>query len=201
MSDTALSRPHRLLIAVAALLIAASVGAGFALSQSANATGAPDDGGGLSDTGALIVRRIALADPVARSKWLSGTPVDDPHREEVVIDDAVRRAEEQGADTALVHRVFRAQIEASKTVQRGLLDEWKQHPDAAPTSAPDLGAVRSELDDIGGSLVTALQHAESVAASPDCPSTVAAERERDEAGLDALHRSAVETAWQTFCAT
>lgn len=200
MSDTAISRPKRLLIAVAALLIAAAVGAGFVLSQSTNATGAPDDGGALGDTGALIVRRIALADPVARSKWLSGTPIDDPQREEVVMDDAVRRAEEQGADTALVQRVFRAQIEASKTVQRGLIEEWKEHPDAAPTSAPDLGAVRSELDEIGGSLVVALQHAASVAESPDCLSAVAAERERDEASLDDLHRTAVETAWQTFCA-
>lgn len=200
MSDTAMSRPRRLVIAVAALLIAASVGAGILLSHSADATGAPNDGGGLGDAGALIVRRIALADPVARSKWLNGTPIDDPHREEVVIDDAVRRATEQGTDTAVVERVFRAQIEASKTVQRGLIEEWTQHPDAAPTAAPDLGAVRSELDEIGGSLVAALHDAASVAEGPECPSIVAAERESDMAGLDALHRIAVETAWQTFCA-
>ncbi|PPF31008.1 gamma subclass chorismate mutase AroQ [Rathayibacter tritici] len=200
MTETARLGPRRLLIAAAALLIATVAGAGIALSSSASDSGAPGETDVLRDTGALIVRRIDLADPVARSKWLSGTPIDDAQREEVVLDEAAHRASEQGTDTDLVRRVFRAQIDASKTVQRGLMEQWKQHPDAAPTSAPDLTTVRTELDEIGGSLVSALGRAADVAGRPECPDLVATERERDAAGLDDLHRSAVETAWQTFCA-
>ncbi|PPG98216.1 gamma subclass chorismate mutase AroQ [Rathayibacter rathayi] len=188
-----------LLIAAAAVLVTVSVGAGVAIAGSAEGHSVTEETGALHDTGALIVQRIDLADPVAGSKWLSGAPIDDAQREAVVVDEAVQRATEQGVDTELVRRVFRAQIEASKVVQRGLMEQWKQHPDEAPTSAPELGAVRTRLDEIGGSLVNILGQAASIAASPECPSLVAAERERDTANLDDLHRTGVETAWQTFC--
>lgn len=154
----------------------------------------------LDTIGTLILRRLELADPVAESKWLSGKPVADPVREQAVVDEAVTLAEQRGVDPVLVTRVIRAQIAASKVVQRGLINHWTHNPWTAPTTAPDLTTIRPQLDAIDTDLVTALGQAQTVAQDHRCAHLVDAERKHLDVGLDSLHRKGIDVAWHTFCA-
>lgn len=155
----------------------------------------------LSAISALVLRRLLLADPVAESKWVSGRPISDPAREQAVVDAAVARATQRGIDPAFVTRVVRAQIDASKVVQRGLFVRWTHDPETAPSTAPDLATIRQQLNAIDDALVDSLGDAEDVAATPRCSHAVDAARSQSYAGIDALHRKAVHTAWNTFCVT
>jgi chorismate mutase len=154
----------------------------------------------LDAVGDLVLRRLALADPVAESKWLSGKPIADPAREQAVVDEAVALAQQQGVDPALVSRVVRAQISASKVVQRGLVNHWAHDPWTAPTTAPDLSTIRPQLDAIDTELVAAIGSAQTVTRDPRCPHIVDAERKRLAVGLDSLHRKGIHVAWAGFCA-
>ena len=159
-----------------------------------------DDAGVLDPIGSLVTQRLALATPVAQSKWLSGKPITDAAREQAVIDEAVALASRDGVDPALVERVIRAQIDASKVVQNGLFTAWKHHAETAPTTAPDLATIRPQLDSIDTALVTAIGDASVVANDARCSHAVDAERARTYPGLGSLERKAVRMAWGSFCA-
>ncbi len=150
--------------------------------------------------GALVRERLVLADTVAQAKWIAGTPVSDPTREQVVIDTAVTQARQRGVDEDLVRRMMTAQIAASKVVQRGLLTRWAHDRADAPASAPDLTALRARLDALDSALVDALGDAAPAAEEPRCAHLVDRERDREYPGMDGLHRRGVHAAWQTFCA-
>lgn len=153
----------------------------------------------LAATSALVLRRLLLADPVAASKWLSGRPISDPAREQAVVDAAIVLAKQRGIDPAFVTRVIRAQIEASKVVQRGLFVHWTHDPATAPKTAPDLTTVRQELNEIDDALVNTIGEADAVAGSPRCSHFVDAARSQSYPGIDALHRKAIHAAWADFC--
>lgn len=159
------------------------------------------DAGSLDTIGTLVAQRLALATPVAQSKWLSGKPITDAAREQAVVDEAVALATKDGVDPALVERVIRAQISASKVVQSGLFTVWKHNTEAAPTAAPDLTTIRPQLDSIDTALVTAIGDASVVANDSRCSHAVDAERDRTYTGMDSLERKAVRTAWASFCAS
>jgi chorismate mutase len=154
----------------------------------------------LDAIGDLVLRRLVLADPVAESKWLSGGPIADPAREQAVVDEAVALARQQGVDPALVSRVVRAQISASKVVQRGLVNHWTHEPWTAPTTAPDLSTIRPQLDAIDTELVAAVGVVQTLPRDPRCAHLVDAERKRLDVGLDSLHRKGIHVAWAGFCA-
>ncbi|CAD5997411.1 gamma subclass chorismate mutase AroQ [Agreia sp. COWG] len=154
----------------------------------------------LDPIGSLVEQRLALADPVAQSKWLSGKAITDTAREQAVVDEAVALAKKDGVDPALVERVVRDQIAASKVVQRGLISGWKHNPASAPKTAPDLTAIRPQLDSIDTALVAAIGNASAVANDPRCAHAVNTERGRTYPGMDSLHRKAIKAAWASFCA-
>src|SRR4051794_40297062 len=68
----------------------------------------------------LIGERMEVAPAVARIKWNTNAPIEDLPREREIIDGVSRRAVEYGLDSAIAEKFFRAQIEASKTVQNRL---------------------------------------------------------------------------------
>jgi chorismate mutase len=97
----------------------------------------------------LAAERLLLADKVAAAKFGTSTPIEDPVREQVVLERAAALAAEAGIDAAETVEFFRAQIEMSKVVQRGLYDLWTEHPELVPAERPDLATeVRPELDRI-----------------------------------------------------
>ena len=72
-----------------------------------------------------IDQRLLLAQAVARAKWNAEAPIEDLPREAQVIQSAVSQGAALGLPADWVEAVWRAQIEASKTVQRELYATWQ----------------------------------------------------------------------------
>lgn len=146
--------------------------------------------------------RVQISDKVAAAKYGTGSPIDDPAREKVVLDFAAKRSAELGIDPARSVALFRDQIEASKIVQRGLFAFWDAHPDQVPTDRPDLPTeVRPVIDRINGELLTELAATTHVRSGPRCEprlrlaSAVAGWQRH----LDHLHRTALDVSLGAAC--
>ena len=102
---------------------------------------------GLEPLRQAIDQRLLLAQDVARAKWNAKAAIEDLPREEQVIAAAVRQGATLGLPEAWVRTVFRAQIEASKTVQRALYRRWEAEGIGRFDDAPDLAkTIRPQLD-------------------------------------------------------
>ncbi|MGW0889809.1 gamma subclass chorismate mutase AroQ [Saccharopolyspora sp. NPDC002578] len=111
----------------------------------------------------LAAQRLLLADEVAAAKYGTGTPIEDPRREQEVLDTVADLSSASGLDPAVGIRFFRDQIEAGKDVQRGLHERWDEHPELRPAHRPDLGAqVRPRFDRISAEAVRELRATEPV---------------------------------------
>lgn len=101
--------------------------------------------------------RLDVAAPVARSKWNSHAPIDDPAREAVILDDVAARARLLKLDPEWTRRFFQDQFDAGKIVQRDLHRQWRaeQHPPFS--NPPDLARqVRPVLDRLTPDLLAVL---------------------------------------------
>ncbi|BDH11735.1 chorismate mutase [Streptomyces hygroscopicus] len=157
--------------------------------------------GRLGPLAGLSAERLATGDLVAAAKWGTGGPIDDPAREQEVLDAVADQARQLGADPAATVRIFRDQIEASKVVQRGLHRRWHADPAQAPTTRPDLDEVRKEINRINGELVRAIARSPHARSAPYCTPllTVAAARVRHERHLDGLHSVALSRSLRSVC--
>ncbi|GAB7040169.1 MULTISPECIES: gamma subclass chorismate mutase AroQ [Catenuloplanes] len=152
----------------------------------------------------LVAERILIGDKVAAAKFGTTAPIEDPVREQAVLDQAAALAVENGIDARETVAFFRAQIEASKVVQRGLFDRWTAHPEQAPTERPDLATeVRPQLDRITIEFIGQLAATEDVR-GPGARCAVslafAAISADHRYHLDALHESALREAVRPVCA-
>ncbi|WP_037679442.1 chorismate mutase [Streptomyces griseus] len=145
--------------------------------------------------------RLATADLVAAAKWGTGSPIDDPAREQQVLDTVAAQARAIGADPDEVRRIFRDQIEANKIVQRGLYQRWTAHPEQAPTTKPDLAVVRQTINRINTDLVQALADSTPERAAPTCRPELAfaALQVGYDQHPDALHTRALVRALASVC--
>jgi chorismate mutase len=108
----------------------------------------------------LIGERLDVAPEVARTKWNTRAPIDDPLREERVLETAVKAATEYGLDPHVAKAFFRGQIEASKVVQRALHAEWTDGSQSAFANVADLGVeIRPVLDRLTPAMLRALVEA------------------------------------------
>jgi chorismate mutase len=151
----------------------------------------------------LAVQRIMLGDKVAAAKFGTTQPIDDPAREQQVLDTVARMSVELGLDPAVSVGLFRDQIEANKVVQRGLFALWTEHPELAPTERPDLVTeVRPQLDRITRELLQELLETVDVRQpTPRCHAqlTVARVSANVIHRLDGLHRGALRVALGSVC--
>ncbi|MEU5636728.1 chorismate mutase [Streptomyces rishiriensis] len=149
----------------------------------------------------LSAERLATADLVAAAKWGTTAPIDDPAREQQVLDAVAARATELGADPDEIRTVFRDQIEADKSVQRGLFRRWTDHPDQAPVTRPDLAVVRQEINRVTDALVEALAATATDRDAPACRPelALAALLVHHEDRLDALHTRALTRSLASVC--
>ncbi|MDH3043798.1 chorismate mutase [Gordonia alkanivorans] len=153
---------------------------------------------GLTDA---IAGRLALADAVAASKWASGAAIDDPAREQVVLDAVSQLALDRDLDPGYVRGVFRDQIEASKTVQRGLFAQWRLPGQTAPPATPDLGPVRAAINELNVAIVDELAASRDIVTTLRCPPelTVSTAQTAADAGFDPLHVAALVQAGASVC--
>ncbi|MEU6326537.1 chorismate mutase [Streptomyces sp. NPDC047049] len=149
----------------------------------------------------LSAERLATGDLVAAAKWGTGSPIDDPAREQEVLETVADQARRLGAGPAATVRVFRDQIEANKVVQRGLYRRWDADPAQAPTQRPDLQEVRKEINRINGALVRALAGSPRARSAPYCAPllTAATVRVHQQRRLDTLHTAALARSLRSVC--
>ncbi len=105
----------------------------------------------------LMQARLDLAPEVARTKWNQHAPLEDPAREEQILAQLPVIA---GLDPELARSFFKAQMEASKTVQRQLYQQWQQLNQPPFPSARPLSELRPGLDRLTRPLLEALAQAQ-----------------------------------------
>ena len=106
---------------------------------------------------ALIEQRLGYMDDVARNKWNSGAPIEDLPREREIIDSLGKQAAGYGLDAEIARDFFRAQIEASKIIQRTRFAEWRAQNQPPFKNIPDLrDKIRPALDALTPELMNAL---------------------------------------------
>lgn len=109
---------------------------------------------------AIIEQRLLLMGDVARSKWTTGAPIDDPEREAALLAAGAGAAAASGLDPAAATTLLRGQIEAAKLVQRRWFARWRaagQGPFAG--GAALLAARRPEIARLSTELVPAYARA------------------------------------------
>ncbi|MGP4016900.1 chorismate mutase [Saccharopolyspora sp. 5N708] len=145
--------------------------------------------------------RVATSDQVAAAKWGTDQPIDDPVREQQVLDSVARKSVELGIDPEESKRVFRDQIEASKVVQRALHAYWAAHPDEQPTERPDLGEIRPIIDRLGDEILLELRDTERLREQPSCGGYLisAFQQTRSELRLNGLHQIGLARAVPSIC--
>ncbi|KUO20243.1 gamma subclass chorismate mutase AroQ [Streptomyces dysideae] len=190
------------LVAVSAVVLLSGAGAAPAVAQGPAAVPAPAVAGGLAPLTELFAERLLIADKVAAAKYGTDRPIDDPAREQKILDDVAARAVGLGLDPEAVMAVFRDQIEANKLVQRGLYAWWDAHPEERPAERPDLDTeVRPALDLITTRLLEALWETEGVRASSSCGArlSVAAVWSAYGHELDPLHLKGLARTLPSVC--
>jgi chorismate mutase len=146
-------------------------------------------------------RRLQTADPVAASKYLTGGAVDDPAREQQVIDSVTGAAVAKHVDPAFVHDVFRDQIDATDSMEHSRFAAWKIDPKSAPRTAPDLSSSRDLIDGLNDAIVDDIAEQWNVLHANTCPADMQAAQEAVGADrhLDALYRRALSYAVHRYC--
>ncbi|MEU3628875.1 chorismate mutase [Amycolatopsis coloradensis] len=150
----------------------------------------------------LAAQRGQIADKVAAAKFGTPSPIDDPVREQQILDSVAAKAPGLGLDAASVVRFFRDQIEANKVVQRGLYARWTTHPGSRPPGRPDLATeVRPVIDRLNAGLLTELAATRDARARPSCDARLAVTARLVDArrGLDRLHSVALGESVRSAC--
>jgi chorismate mutase len=112
-------------------------------------------------------QRLAIAPLVAKAKWNSRAPIDDPERESQILDAVVGQAAAAGVERGFARAFFQAQFEASKLIQRHLHEEWRREARPPFADAPDLGAqIRPALDRLTPRIIASLGDVWRITAEP-----------------------------------
>lgn len=162
-----------------------------------SATAAPAPSSAARDLVVAVRDRLALAVPVAAAKRASGAAVDDPVREQQAADAFVALLDGHGIPAADARAFITAQFEASKSVQRALLDQWLRRPATAPPGPPPslVAQVRPAIDQATEALAVAYAAAwEQGRRHPRAWSRSLAAAEADERGRWAWQRRSMELA-------
>jgi chorismate mutase len=152
----------------------------------------------LVDTAA---QRLAVAEPVAASKWLDGGPITDTARADAVLDAVAADATAHGIDPQYVRTVFTDQIGATEGLEYAQFGQWKFSPSTAPTTAPDLSDSRTTIDGLNRTMVEEIARQWNTLHGPQCSADrfranneVSADRK-----LDAVHVQALASATRSYC--
>ena len=146
-------------------------------------------------------QRLQTADPVAAYKYRTGGAVDDPTREQQVIDSVTAAAGANHIDPAYVGDIFRNQMDATSSVEYTRFAQWKIDPAAVPATAPDLAQTRMMIDRLNQTMVREMAAQWDELHAPTCPANRDAAMTAVTAsrGLDAVYQSALAYATHAYC--
>jgi chorismate mutase len=105
----------------------------------------------------LVAERLSLMTDVAKSKWNSGSEIEDPIREQQLLSDVGVKAQTVGVPTEWAQHFFRFQIEAAKQVQYCLFAQWTTRNQGSFSEVQDLRTgIRPKLDRLTAELLQEL---------------------------------------------
>lgn len=145
--------------------------------------------------------RLKIADPVAAFKWGTHGDIDDPAREQEVLDAVRNTATARGIDPVYVGTVFRDQIDATESIEYTRFAQWKLDPANRPTTAPDLSASRAQIDALNVRMVDEMAAQWNLLHSPACPIALRDAISNATAAhqLDNLYQPALAYATRSYC--
>lgn len=164
-------------------------------------TASPLTGQDLTPLVRLAAERVLLADRVAAAKYGTGTPIEDPAREQAVLDQVAERARVLGHDPDDAVRVFRDQIEANKLVQRALFAAWDAGVAQPPARRPTLEEIRPRIDSVNRHMLTELAATDAGRGGAGCGKRLihAGRQVAGQMGLSPLHRVGLLRAVPSVC--
>ena len=105
----------------------------------------------------LIDARLAIVTEVALAKWNTQAAIEDPVREQALLQSLRERAAGLGLAPNVVDRFFGAQIDAAKVLQRELFAQWRREQRGQFTAVADLARdIRPEIDRVTGHMLEQL---------------------------------------------
>ena len=108
----------------------------------------------------VILERLMVAPDVARTKWNTRAPIEDLGREQQIISAVGTGASSDKVQRDTAERFFRAQIEASKIVQRAMHAEYDAAHHPPFQTVVDLDTeIRPKLDRLTSEMMLALGQA------------------------------------------
>jgi chorismate mutase len=183
---------------VTALAIAASLSIGALGVAPLSQADSPSPLFALVDAAA---QRLQTAEPVAAVKYKTGGAVDDPQREQQVIDSVTAAAAARHIDTDYVREIFHNQMDATNAIEHARFADWKLDPSSAPAAAPDLSASRATIDQLNRAMINEIAARWELLHSPGCgadlenaKNAVIATRQ-----LDDLYQRALTYATHSYC--
>ncbi|RAV10991.1 chorismate mutase [Mycolicibacterium sp. GF69] len=152
----------------------------------------------LVDTAA---QRLAIADPVAATKWINGGPITDRQRADAVLDAVAADAAAHGIDQDYVRTLFTDQIDATEGIEYTRFGQWKFDSATAPATAPELSQSRSQIDGFNKIMVEEVARQWNLLHGPSCSSELnnATEAVANARQLDPLYRHALSAATRSYC--
>jgi chorismate mutase len=114
----------------------------------------------------LIGARLCIVQEIAKYKWNNNAPIEDPDREQKLLDSVGKQAQAEGLQPQWAQHFFRLQIEAAKLAQYQLFQDWRRTQHPAFSDAPDLATIaRPHLDVLTPLLLKSLKsHWKNIAA-------------------------------------
>jgi chorismate mutase len=138
----------------------------------------------------LMRQRLDLITEVARSKWNTGSSVEDLAREQSLADDVAALAPRYGLSPQLAAKFFRAQIEAAKLVESALIARWTlSHTAAFAEAADQRTVIRPKIDRLTAQLLAALAAVAPTLKRDDAERIIEAGRSSDEVMTLAMTRA------------
>lgn len=185
-----MSKPKPAAILHRGLTRRAMLGVLAALSLAGTGRAVAGDADRITTLTSLVHERLLLMVEVSRSKWNTGTPVEDVARERQLFEAVARMAPDFGLDPTLASTFFRAQIEAAKLVESALIARWTAEHAGPFADAPDQKAViRPKIDRLTGELLKTFGALAPTLERPDADRIVAAARLPDPVMALAMTRA------------
>ncbi|MGZ8802531.1 MAG: chorismate mutase, partial [Mycobacterium sp.] len=127
--------------------------------------------------------------------------IEDPAREQQVLDAVANDATNRQIDPGYVRAAFRDQIDATVAIEYTRLAQWKFDPASAPADAPDLSSSRETIDGFNREIVSRMADEWQVLHSPTCVAEldVAKAVVGQARALDPLYRQAIDFATRNYC--
>ncbi len=162
---------------------------------------AADDASPLHQLLDAAAERLQTADPIAATKFSSGAALDDPLREQQVLDAVTTAADDKGVDADYAKVVFRHQIDATSAVEHARFADWKLNPGVVPDPGSDLATLRATIDRLNQTMVDEIADHWDLLNSASCADERDAARTAVIAArhFDALYQRALAYATSSYC--